>query len=306
MKAAIDIGTNTALLLVAEISDDTLTVLHEEQRIPRLGQGVDDSRQLSIEAMGRVIKALNEYRNILDQRFPSVQDVYVTATSAVRDARNRSEFLKRVRRETDYQIKILSGFEEAQYTFLGAQSMLDAELIASQNVVIDIGGGSTELVLGSREEIQDRYSYDMGCVRYTERFLQSDPPMQRQINACKEAIRQTLEEYDFYFPPKATLIGVAGTVTSLAFIDKQMDTYNSKSLTGHVLTKEMINSYIHKFQKLSSSKLLKLYPQVMEGRADIFLAGLLILLQVMETYNFQQLIVSTGGIRHGTICIHSE
>lgn len=301
MKAAIDIGTNTVLLLVAEISDSAIKVLHEEQRIPRLGQGVDHSRHLSGEAMKRVIKVLKEYRNILDQKFPAVKNVYVTATSAVRDAANRGDFLKQVEQETGYEIKVLTGFEEAQFTYLGAQSMLDDELISTPKIVIDIGGGSTELVLGSGVEIRDRHSFDMGCVRFTERFMKNDPPTQSQIKACKGAIRQKLEEYEFHLTNNVSLIGVAGTVTSLAFIDTQMDAYKSKSLVGHKISKEVISKYTYRFQKVSSSELLKNYSQVMEGRADIFLAGLLILEQVMKVYGFNQLVVSTGGIRHGAI-----
>lgn len=301
MKAAIDIGTNTVLLLVAESSNNTLKVLYEEQRVPRLGQGVDDSGHLSVGATRRVIKALREYRHILAKRFPAVQDVYITATSAVRDARNRTEFLERVQQETGFKIEILSGFEEAQYTFWGAQSILDDELITTENVVIDIGGGSTELVWGGSEDIKDRYSFDMGCVRFTERFLQDSPPAPGQVDMCREAIREVIEDYNFNFPDNISLIGVAGTVTSLAFIDKQMETYESKLLAGHKMPKEQVDDYILEFRQLSTSELLKRYPEVMEGRADIFLAGLLILQQVMATYEFQQLTVSTGGIRHGAV-----
>lgn len=301
MKAAIDIGTNTVLLLVAESSNNTLKVLHEEQRVPRLGQGVDDSGHLSVGAMRRVIKALKEYRHILAKRFPAVQDVYITATSAVRDAQNRTEFLERVQQETGFKIKILSGFEEAQYTYWGAQSMIDDKLTASQNVVIDIGGGSTELVWGGCEGIKDRYSFDMGCVRFTERFLKGSPPTSGQVDMCREAICEVIEDYEFNFPDNVSLVGVAGTVTSLAFIDKQMETYESKLLAGHKMPKERVDDYIRQFQQLPSSELLKRYPEVMEGRADIFLAGLLILQQVMATYEFQELTVSTGGIRHGAI-----
>lgn len=300
MKAAIDIGTNTALLLVAEINHDKLKVIHEEQRVPRLGEGVDQSEYISAAAINRVTDALNEYRNILDQQFPDIEEIYVTATSAARDAVNKSELIDGIKRATGFSINILSGLEEAHYTYLGALSVLD-ELVARENAVIDIGGGSTEMVWGSGQEIRDRYSYDIGCVRFTERFLQGDPPGQSQIDACREGIRRLLGEHKFNFAENISLIGVAGTVTSLAFIHKEMEEYNSKQITGTKISKQDISRYINRFKKLPSSELLKRYPVVMEGRADIFLAGLLILEQVMEIYQFSQLTVSTGGIRHGVV-----
>lgn len=302
MKAAIDIGTNTALLLVAEINHDRLKVIREEQRVPRLGEGVDQSGYISAVAIERVTNALKEYRDILDQQFTDIEQIYVTATSAARDAINKSELVEQVKRATSFRINILSGLEEARYTYLGALSVLDDELAARENVVLDIGGGSTELVWGSGQKIQDRYSFDMGCVRFTERFLKEDPPGQSQVDACRSGIRKMLGEHSFNFAEKTELVGVAGTVTSLAFINRQMEEYSSKQLAGTRISKQEVDRYTNCFKKLPSSELLKRYPSVMEGRADIFLAGLLILEQVMEAYQFSQLRVSTGGIRHGAIC----
>lgn len=302
MKAAIDIGTNTALLLIAEIADGRLHVLHEEQRVPRLGQGVDHSGNISARAIDRVTKVLKEYRDILDQGFPEVRDVYVTATSAARDAANQSELLQKAEEATGFEIRILSGSEEAHYTFRGALSVLDDENRSEYNAVLDIGGGSTELVWGSGGEIYDRCSYDMGCVRFTERFLKDDPPDQEQIDTCKNAISEMLKEHKFNFKEDTSLVGVAGTVTSLAFIDMELEDYSSDRLAGHKLPKRKIDHYIKQFKEMTSSEILQPYPTVMAGRADIFLAGLLILRQVMEMYEFNQLTVSTGGIRHGAIC----
>lgn len=301
MKAAIDIGTNTVLLLVAESRDSRLKILHEEQRIPRLGQGVDSSGYLSLEAMERVINVLNEYKEILAQKFPAVQDVSLTATSAVRDAKNRAEFLKQIQQETGFIVNMLSGLEEAQYTYWGAKSMLNDELLSRNNVVIDIGGGSTEIVWGRGQGIQDRYSFDMGCVRFTERYLKSDPPTSGEVKNCRKVIKEMLKEYGLNIGSDASLIGVAGTVTSLAYIDKQMDKYQSESLADHIISKEELEGYLQQLQQLSSNELLKRYPVVMEGRADIFIAGLLILHQAMAMYEFSELVVSSGGIRHGAI-----
>lgn len=299
MKASIDIGTNTALLLVAEVEDKTLTVIREEQRVPRLGTGVDHSRQLSDEAIGRVIQFLEEYQEIIESDYPSVDSIQVTATSAVRDAENRDHFLKVVKQETGLKVRVLSGLDEAKYTFLGAKSVLDHQKTNS-NVIIDIGGGSTEIAYGTLQ-VQDRYSYDMGCVRFTERFLSNDPPTEDQLADCRDEISRILKDYEFNFVDDASLIGVAGTVTSLAFIDKELSSYSSETISGHQLTVQDINDYISLFKSWPAQKLVIEYPVVMKGRADIFLAGLLILEEFMRKYNFTELITSTGGIRHGVV-----
>lgn len=299
MKASIDIGTNTALLLVAEVGNERLTVVHEEQRVPRLGAGVDKSGRLAKDAMDRVIEALLEYQKIIEDDFSSVDSIKVTATSAVRDAQNRAHFLDTVLEQTGLKVLVLSGSEEAKYTFLGAKSML-CDYESEQSVIIDIGGGSTEIASGSRQ-IRDRYSFDMGCVRFTERFLSDDPPTEIQIAECREATQRILKDYEFNFVDDAVPIGVAGTVTSLAYIDKNLSSFNSNALAGYTMTLERINDYISRFKDWSVQKLLDRYPVVMKGRADIFLAGLLILEEFMKKYGFSEVVTSTGGIRHGII-----
>lgn len=304
VRASIDIGTNTVLLLVASEKNGQLNVVHEEQRVPRLGAGVDESKNLSGNAIKRVVEALKDYQQILNQQYPSVKSIKVTATSAVRDAKNKREFIEIINNETGLTVDILSGFEEAQYTFKGAKSVLLNQFTRKENVVIDIGGGSTEIAAGNNR-LRDRYSYNIGCVRFTERFLEDDPPSLSQIMSCRKAIQETLEDYEFNFVDNASLIGVAGTVTSLAFIDKELESYDSSKIAGHILTIERLGNYIKRFQKWPSVKLVENYPIVMEGRADIFLAGLIILKEFMLKYKFGELITSTGGIRHGVL-LNSE
>lgn len=303
MKASIDIGTNTALLLVAETDGDNLTVIEEQQRIPRLGAGVDNSKELSKEAMRRAVESLREFRELVATNYPEVNDIFVTATSAVRDATNKAAFVDLVAEETGLQVQVLSGAEEAEYTFLGARSVLYN--IDGPKMIIDIGGGSTEIAYGT-EELHDRHSYDMGCVRFTERFLQSDPPTDLQIQECQHGIRKVLAAYEFNVTYQTTLVGVAGTVTSLAFIDLGLSSYDPKSLSGHLITRERLKNYINRFSSYTSDKLEQKYPSVMKGRADIFMAGLLILDEFMDEYNFHELITSTGGIRHGTILMNRD
>ncbi len=303
MKAAIDIGTNTTLLLVAANDGQSLKILESQQRMPRLGAGVDESKVLSKKAMKRVIASLQEFLKIVNNKYPKIDNIFVTATSAVRDANNRATFIDLVEQETGLQIQLLSGDEEAQYTFLGAQSMLDDT--TGPKMIIDIGGGSTEIAYGDGQ-LQDRYSYNMGCVRFTERFLKDDPPTNRQIEQCRGAIKSVLAEYGFDIVDQTTLVGVAGTVTSLAFIDLGLSAYDPKALSGHIITKDGLKEHIERFSNFNSNRIEQEYPTVMKGRGDIFLAGLLILEGFMQEYNFEHLITSTGGIRHGTLIINTE
>ncbi|MDZ7680407.1 MAG: Ppx/GppA phosphatase family protein [Fodinibius sp.] len=300
IKASIDIGTNTVLLLVAEVGRNSLQVLREEQRIPRLGQGVDDSGQLSDAAMQRVIAAVKEYQSLMDSQFDADIPLRLTATSAVRDAQNRQQFSDRIKEETGFDLEIVSGMEEAQLTFAGAKSMV-RDQPDTQDVIIDIGGGSTEVAIGEGAQIFDRYSFDMGCVRYTERFLAHDPPTSDELRRCCSAIREMLQTYKFKLAKQVRLIGVAGTVTSLAYIDLGLTEYNSELLSGHHLTAEVISAHIEAIQQQTARELQAEHPVVMEGRADIFLAGLLILREFMTFYDFDHLVTSTGGIRHGAI-----
>lgn len=293
MYASIDIGTNTVLLLIAEKSENGLTVIHEEQQVPRLGEGVDEERNLSDLAVNRVIKSLKYFKHLIKRGYPDVKETMVTATSAVRDARNRKKFISRVKKETGYNIHLLSGLKEALFTFRGANSVLSFN--SRSTAVVDIGGGSTEIAWGEDGALNDRYSYDMGCVRYTERYLQDDPPSSEQINRCRKAAAEILKEKLFSFPEDITFIGVAGTVTSLSYIALGCDTYNSSIMDGNVIQWLELRDWIENIKGKKAAELTEKYPEVMKGRADIFLAGLLILEQIMNLYGVEQFLVSTGG-----------
>jgi len=300
MKAAIDIGTNTVLLLVAKNNDGVINVIHEEQRMPRLGKGVDAEKTLSAESMDRVISVLKEYGSLLDSNFKEVSNVIVTATSAVRDASNKEEFISKVKNETGFEVKLLSGEEEAQYTYDGALSIFD-ESYKGDVLILDIGGGSTEVALGRNGKLIDSYSFNMGCVRFNERFLHEDPPFQEQIQQCKAAVKNMLDTKKFKPKRKVTAIGVAGTMTSLAAIDLQIDEYDPKHMNGHLIVSEKLKKGIEIFSLHTHQQLLDLSPKVLKGREDIFLAGLLILEGFLSYFDLEEIKVSTGGIRHGAL-----
>ena len=302
MKAAIDIGTNTVLLLIAEVSDGNINVLHEEQQIPRLGKGVDNTKLLHKDSVERVLQSLKEFKDVIESDYPEVEEVIVTATSAVRDAENRDAFIKKVQQETGFDIRLLSGDEEAQYTFRGALSVLDLD--PHHNAfVLDIGGGSTELALGKTEGLDQFHSFDMGSVRFKERFLLHNPPYQEEIIECRDEIKYLLGKKKFKPPKKLTAVGVAGTATSLAAIDLQLDEYENERLNGHIIDREKLSKSIEVFSLHTYDQLLELSPKLLKGREDIFLTGLLILEGFMKFYDIPEIKVSTGGIRHGALLI---
>lgn len=302
MKATIDIGTNTVLLLVAELKDGKITEIHQEQRIPRLGKGVDNSKMLNLESMNRVIASLKEYKAIIEKDFSEVDELIVTATSAVRDARNRDSFIQKVKEETGLEIRLLSGDEEAKCTFNGAISVLNAKE-KDTFFVLDIGGGSTELALGTNTGVSEYHSFDMGSVRFKERFLIHNPPYSEEIFECRDEIKRLLSKRKFKLPKNVIALGVAGTATSLAAIDLQMDEFNAEQLNGHLINREKLTKSIDIFSLHTYDQLLELSPVLLKGREDIFLTGLLILEGFMSFYGLEEIKVSTGGVRHGALLL---
>lgn len=297
--AAIDIGSNTILLLVAEISNRSIRTLYEEQRTPRLGKKVDTDKNLHPDSVRRAIEDLEHFKQVIDNHFPKVEKVVVTATSAVRDASNSNEFIDDIRQRTGFEVGVLSGREEAECTYLGALSVL--KNISNTVAIIDIGGGSTEISLGRGKEMIDSHSYNMGSVRFTERYLKDEPPTVQQLNTCRKAIQKEFQEKELPVSRASTLVGVAGTVTSLALINAGLDVYRPANINGSHISMNQLQDWIHRISDRGSEWLLGGYPNVMEGRADVFLGGLLILEGFMIHAEFSRLKVSTGGIRHGAL-----
>lgn len=300
--SSVDIGTNSVLLLVATVQNGKIETLHEEQRIPRLGQGVDCNGRLAETAVQRVLDVLNEYKELLLEFYPEAEkEMIVTATSAVRDAENRKEFIDRIKKETGWKVVLLSGSEEAQVTFLGALSVLDESYRKKTVSVLDIGGGSTEIATG-KGEILDRWdSLNMGSVRFTERFLMNDPPEKSQINEARSTVKKMLRNWQSEPAKIDELVGVAGTVTSVAGIDLGLDRYDPEKINGYKLSRDLIEEKIAEFSSETPSEIEERYPLFMKGRGDVITAGLIILSEFMKHCDIERLTVSTGGIRHGIL-----
>jgi exopolyphosphatase/guanosine-5'-triphosphate,3'-diphosphate pyrophosphatase len=300
IRASIDIGTNSVLLLVADGTDGRIDVLYEEQHVPRLGKNVDKDRSLHSDSQNRVVSVLKTFKTKLAEDFPNVKSTpVVTATSAVRDASNRDEFLEKVERELGWEIRILSGDEEAETTYAGALSVLSPDDI-SRPVIIDIGGGSTEFAAGESLQFKVGISLNIGSVRFTERYFHSDPPLSEEILSARKAIEAEIRNLGDVFRSGA-LIGVAGTVTSIAAIEMGLDGYESEKLNGYRLKKRTIEQFIQEFSKTKSEIIEKKYPPFLTGRGEVILAGILILDEFMKMTERDELIISTGGIRHGIL-----
>lgn len=299
-RASIDIGTNSVLLLIAEQTEKGLQVLEEAQRLPRLGSMVDSNRLLAKESMNKVLEALSEYVAIIQKYGDDVlARTVVTATSAVRDAANKQEFLTLVKETVGFQVLILSGEEEAKYTYLGAISQTKVE--SDSIMIVDIGGGSTELAVGNSTNLLRGISINMGSVRFNERFLLHNPPYQREIGECRRSIEALLRATQLRFPSNTQVVVVSGTATSLAAIDQQLFPYRSSGINNYRLNNDKLATFIRLFSIHTFEYLLDLHPEVMKGRVDVFLAGLLILEGVLRYARAEEFIVSNGGIRHGIL-----
>ena len=299
-RASIDIGTNSVLLLIAEQTEKGLQVLEEAQRLPRLGSMVDSNRLLAKESMNKVLEALSEYVAIIQKYGDEVlANTVVTATSAVRDAANKQEFLTLVKETVGFQVLILSGEEEAKYTYLGAISQTKVE--SDSIMIVDIGGGSTELAIGNSTNLLRGISINMGSVRFNERFLLHNPPYQREIGECRRSIEALLRATQLRFPSNTQVVAVSGTATSLAAIDQQLFPYRSSGINNYHLNNDKLATFIRLFSIHTFEYLLDLHPEVMKGRVDVFLAGLLILEGVLKYARAEEFIVSNGGIRHGIL-----
>lgn len=292
--ATIDIGTNTVLLLIAAFDNSgVLTTLAYEQRVPRLGQGVDANKRLQPDSMHRVVDTLQEYVTIMHTF--RVDRVVVAATSAVRDAVNRDEFSHMIRSATGFELEVLSGADEALLTYTGAISGVPDLQHAT---VIDIGGGSTEITTGNRLTIHHSVSLDLGSVRLTERFFRHDPPSNDEIAAARTFVRQSLSTQVPFLLKESTLVGVAGTATSLAVLDQKRETFDISLVTNYRLTTSHVGALLDTLRTLQSSQISRL-SSVMNGRSDVITAGTLILQEVMAHFGFKSMIVSERGVRYG-------
>ncbi|HEY7149959.1 MAG TPA: Ppx/GppA phosphatase family protein [Gaiellaceae bacterium] len=287
--AAIDQGTNTTRLLVADVVDGGVAEVVRRSTITRLGEGVDSRRRLLPLPITRVRNCLSDYRRELESL--GAERTLLVATSAVRDAENGEAFLGEIEWSYGFTTRLLSGDEEAAMALRGIGGLSDGA------VLIDIGGGSTELTRAN-----GRASTDLGSVRMTERFLASDPPTQDELRSLRDAIRAVLSEHDFVAERG---IGVAGTVTSLAALDLGLVEYDSDKVDGHRLRESAVEAQLERLAALPLAERREV-PGLEPERAPVIVAGAAILLETMRYLGLDEIEVSERDILDGAALAAAE
>jgi exopolyphosphatase/guanosine-5'-triphosphate,3'-diphosphate pyrophosphatase len=294
--AAIDIGTNSTRLLIADVADGSVAEVERRSSVTRLGRGVDLSGQLSTEGIEAVCDAIAEYLELC--RETEAQKLVAIATSAVRDASNGSAFLAELRERFALAARVLDGEEEARLTYLGATSERQP---SEPTLVVDIGGGSTELVVGTGAEIAFHASLQAGVVRHTERHISSDPPTTVELEDLAADARTLIEAAVAGHPDlrASAAIAVAGTPTSLAAVEMELEPYDPERVHGHVL---VLPSIQHMLSRLAAAPLEERarIPGLHPDRAPTIVAGVVILVEAMRTFGLDRLRVSEHDILYGT------
>jgi exopolyphosphatase / guanosine-5'-triphosphate,3'-diphosphate pyrophosphatase len=293
--AVVDMGTNSTRLLVADVEDGRVRELERRSTVTRLGRGVDTTHQLAAEAIEDVVSTVGEYIATYEPMEPGA--VSMLATSAVRDAENSGAFIAELRERYALNARILTGSEEAELTYRGSMAGREP---ADGTLVIDIGGGSTELVVGSGHEVTFHTSLQVGTVRHTERHLRNDPAGPSELDTLAEDVRKRI--FDAlaaaeFFDIQAG-IAVAGTPTSLAAIEQQLDPYDPEKVHGYVLSLDSIQRLCSMLAGKSLEERLQvtgLHP----GRAPTIVAGVVILIQAMRAFGLQEIEVSEHDILDG-------
>jgi exopolyphosphatase/guanosine-5'-triphosphate,3'-diphosphate pyrophosphatase len=293
--AAIDCGTNSTRLLVADEDGCTLERL---MRITRLGQGVDATRRLAPEAIDRTVTVLREYRQVMDRL--GVTKVRMTATSAARDASNRDDFFAAAEEAVGVRPELLPGDEEGRLSFAGATAELDPA--DGPFLVVDIGGGSTEFVLGTTEA-EGVVSVDVGCVRITEKFIHSDPPAPEELSQAISVLHSYLEDVRREVPgvkEARRLVGLAGTVSTMAAVEIGLAEYDRDRIHHFVLTKAAAEDVFRTLATESRAQRVH-NPGLEEARADVIVGGAAVLVAIMRNFEFDECLVSEADILDGLV-----
>jgi exopolyphosphatase/guanosine-5'-triphosphate,3'-diphosphate pyrophosphatase len=297
--AVVDVGTNTTRLYVAEVTGGQVTAeLARFSRVTRLGAGVDATGELAADALDREYAVLDEYRRQIDSSRPD--KAIAVMTSAVRDATNGSEFADYVAGRFDLDVHVLTGDQEARLTYLGATDTLDQSADADPTLVFDIGGGSTELVIGHGDSLDFHVSTQAGVVRQADRHIKSDPPTPAELEALAQDVRAILADAvpSGYRSHVGRALGVAGTPTSLGAIAQHLDPYDPTKVHGYNLTAGERDAIFKRLAAMSLEQrkhVTGLHPD----RAIAILPGIVILTEVMRLFDLDSIEVSEHDILRG-------
>ena len=296
LKASIDLGTNTCLMLMAEVESGYVKkMLGDYARIIRLGEGVDKTRYLQPDAMERTLTCLDEYRETISKAGIQPGDVICVATSQARDAENGGEFFARVEAELGFGFTVVSGEDEARLSFMGS---LLQNMDASNYAVVDIGGGSTEIVTSKGGR-----SVDLGSVRFTERYMKSDPVIDDEFNICLNEIDNKLEGLVGWrgaIPSDMQMLAVAGTATTLASWHLKLSEFDAAEIEKVQLTSGNLLRMVKDLKRMSVAE-RRDQVGIDPKRADVLLAGAMIMWRIMEKLKFQTCNISSRGLRYGVL-----
>jgi len=304
--ASIDIGTNTLRLLIAEIGNEHLQPIYLKRIITRLGGDYKENIGIAASAQERTIKALEFFAEKIREH--GVKEVRAVATSVVRKAKNKKEFLKQVLKQTGLNIKVISGDEEARLSLEGVLSVTGYH--NKRCLVVDIGGGSTEFIAVADGKMAGAWSLEMGVVHLTEEYLKTDPPTPYELNAMENEIKGVIANLKdlmsqslpsaFSLEPSALFIGTAGTITTLAAIDQCLEKYEPDKINNYILK----YTAIKKIYKHLASLHLRQREEILsleKGREDIIIPGAAIVLKAMEGFGFSSITVSDAGLLEGIL-----
>lgn len=295
----IDLGSNTTRMIIMAYEPDCCFHMTDEVReTVRLAEGVGEHGTIQPAAMYRAIEALKMFRALC--RATDVQHIIATGTSALRDAPNKAEFLARLKDETGLDLRVLSDQEEAYYGYLGVVNSMPID----NGFVIDIGGGSTEITEVDARQFRHWDSQPVGAVRLTERYVNSDPIDTKDFRALNSAVSKTFAKLDWFrYAPGRTLVGIGGTVRNLARIDQKRRKYPLERLHGYKLSMQVLESIVTMLRKKTVSERASI-SGLNSDRADVILAGAVILHQVMKQGGFEEIQIGGQGLREGLFYEH--
>jgi exopolyphosphatase/guanosine-5'-triphosphate,3'-diphosphate pyrophosphatase len=292
--AVIDVGTNSARLLVADVTGSAVSPVERRSTVTRLGRGVDLSGRLSTEAIEEACEAIGDYVEIIEEL--GAEAIDAIATSAVRDADNGSAFVAELRERFALSARVLDGEEEARLTYLGATSEHPPR---EPTLVVDIGGGSTELIVGTGDQIAFHTSLQAGVVRHSERHVSSDPPTVIELEALATDVRGLIETAKAGAPEAQAGIAVAGTPTSLAAVEMRLEPYDPARVHGHGLALPSIQRMLSQLASVPLSERVEI-PGLHPERAPTIVAGVVILIETMRAFELDRIEVSEHDILYGT------
>ncbi|HEY5346429.1 MAG TPA: Ppx/GppA phosphatase family protein [Verrucomicrobiae bacterium] len=304
--AVIDVGTNSVKLLIADVAGAEVRPIHEESRQTRLGKGFYETHQLQPEPIARTAEAVWEFSEIARER--SAESIRVIATSAARDAMNPRDLTNAIEKASGLKTEIITGAREADWAFQGVAT--DAKLAKHPLLILDVGGGSTEFILGHGQEKSFAHSFPLGTVRLMEKFPHSDPPTPAEFQASRDWVKNLFqtEVWPLLEPAllhekksgAVKLVGTGGTTSILARMEKKLDRFDREKIEQTVLTLEQVVAHRKNLWKLPLAA-RKEIPGLPKLRADVILTGVLIYEAVMEEFGFKEVHISTRGLRFAAV-----